>query len=82
MALVFALAGFVAIAQAEIIIDRFNQQLGNAKAVLVSVIFPYAIRHGCVVRLTENIEAGQLATASAVGKYNGHDPMGPGRATL
>ena len=66
----------VAIACAEVTVARFGQQFGNANKALVNHVFPYAIRHGCVLRLTDDIEADQLKVARAIGKCNGHAPSG------
>ena len=64
----------LSVAHAEVFVSSFRQQLGNANAALVQCAFPYAIRHGCILRLADNIEEDELNVARAYGKYNGHSP--------
>ena len=70
----FAWLVLVTIARAEVFVTRFGQQLGNARHALYHSAFPYAIRHGCILRLADDIEQKELGTARAFSKYHFHDP--------
>ena len=60
--------------RAELLVTGFGQQLGNAHVALEQGVFSWAIRHRCVVRLSEDIEDDQLRVARGFGKYNRHAP--------
>ena len=72
----FAWLVLVTIARAEVFVTHYGQRLGNAYSALYRSAFPYAIRHGCILRLADDIEEKEFDTSRAYAVYNSHDPSG------